>query len=202
MREREQDTRRRRIDPQLAAWGWAIEEATKAAPADMSVPTALTELPTHDGPADYALCADARVLGVVEAKKLSIGPQGVLAQAERYSQRLEQEPRYQGEFGVPFLYSTNGEEICFHDVRRELNRSRRRVGLPHSGGAPRDADRDFDAELAKLRAIPPAPSAPALPDRSRHGDRASDRERQAQDARHDGHRHGQDADDWSARSTG
>ncbi len=84
MRERERDTRRRRIDPKLTASGWAIEEATRATPADLSMPTALTELPTHDGPADYGLCADAHVLGVVEAKKLTIGPQGVLTQAERY----------------------------------------------------------------------------------------------------------------------
>jgi len=119
VREREQDTRRRRIDPKLTASGWAVEDPTRAAPAHVSAPTALTELPTHGGPADYALCADARVLGVVEAKKLTIGPQGVLTQAERYSRGIQQQPRYQGEYGVPFLYSTNGEVIRFHDVRRE-----------------------------------------------------------------------------------
>jgi type I restriction enzyme R subunit len=157
VREREQDTRRRRIDPKLAASGWAIEEATKAAPADVSVPTALTELPTHDGPADYALCADDRVLGVVEAKKLTIGPEGVLTQAARYSRGVRQQPRYQGEYGVPFLYSTNGEVIRFHDVRRELNRSRD-VSAFHTPDALRELlDRDFDSELAKLSAIPPHP---------------------------------------------
>ena len=77
MREREQETRRQRIDPKLAASGWAIEDGDQGStPAELSVPTALTELPTHDGPADYALCADGRVIGVVEAKKLTIGPQG------------------------------------------------------------------------------------------------------------------------------
>lgn len=74
-----------------------------------------------DGPADYAMCDDGRVIGGVEAKKLTIGPEGVLAQAERYSRGIRQQPRYQGEYKVPFLYSTNGERIRFHDVRRELN---------------------------------------------------------------------------------
>ena len=31
------------------------------------------------------LCSDGRALGVVEAKKVTLGPQGVLVQAERYS---------------------------------------------------------------------------------------------------------------------
>jgi type I restriction enzyme R subunit len=157
VREREQDTRRQRIDPKLAASGWAIEAATKVAPADVSVPTALTELPTHDGPADYALCADGGVTGVVEAKKLTIGPQGVLTQAERYSRGIQQQPRYQGEYGVPFLYSTNGEVIRFHDVRREPNRSRD-VSAFHTPDALRELlARDFDSEQAKLSAIPPHP---------------------------------------------
>ncbi len=139
MREREQDTRHRRIDPKLAASGWVIEEATSTTPAHLSMPTALTELPTHDGPADYALCADARVLGVVEAKKLTVGPQGVLTQAERYSRGIQQQPRYQGEYGVPFLYSTNGEKIRFHDVRREHNRSREVSAFHTPDALARDA---------------------------------------------------------------
>jgi type I restriction enzyme R subunit len=35
-------------------------------------------------PADYALCVDGHVVGIVEAKKLNLGPQDVLMQAERY----------------------------------------------------------------------------------------------------------------------
>ena len=195
MKEREQDTRRQRIDPKLAASGWAIEAATKAAPAGLSVPTALTELPTHDGPADYALCADGRVIGVVEAKKLTIGPQGVLTQAERYSRGIQQQPRYQGEYGVPFLYSTNGEVIRFHDVRREPNRSRD-VSAFHTPDALRELLRArLRLGAGEAERDPAAPRAQALPGRSEPGDRGRDRCRQAPDARHDGHRHGQDADD-------
>ncbi len=66
-------------------------------------PTAVEEWPTGNGPADYALCNDGEVRGVVEAKKPTVAPQGVLTQAERYSRGIAQVPMYRGEFGVPFL---------------------------------------------------------------------------------------------------
>ena len=71
--ERERDTRWRRIDPKLRASGWAIADAAGVNPAELTAPKALTEFATHGGPADYTLCADDRVLGVVEAKNLSTG---------------------------------------------------------------------------------------------------------------------------------
>ena len=38
--------------------------------------------------ADYALVVDGQLLGVVEAKKVTLGPQNVLTQAERYSKGI------------------------------------------------------------------------------------------------------------------
>jgi type I restriction enzyme R subunit len=115
---------------------------------------AVEEWPTAAGPADYALCDEGAVRGVVEAKKLTVGPQGVLTQAERYSRGIAQEPRYQGEFGVPFLYSTNGERLFFHDARHELNRSREVTGF-HTPKALREMlARDFSGDLAKLDTLP------------------------------------------------
>ena len=153
--EREKDTRWRRIDPKLRESGWAIAEPAESTLDELTAPTALTELSTFDGPADYALCDAGHVVGVVEAKKLTVGPEGVLTQAERYSRGIRQQPRYQGEYGVPFLYSTNGERIRFHDVRRELNRSRD-VSAFHTPDALRELlDRDLDSELAKLSTFAP-----------------------------------------------
>ncbi|MCW3814444.1 DEAD/DEAH box helicase family protein [Micromonospora sp. DR5-3] len=115
---------------------------------------AVEEYETGLGPADYALVDEGRVQAVVEAKKLSVGPQGVLVQAERYAKGVHQAPRYQGEYGVPFLYATNGEVTWFHDVRDEFNRSRRVSGF-HTPTALREMlTRDFDAELAALAAVP------------------------------------------------
>jgi type I restriction enzyme R subunit len=123
-KESEAQTRKSRVDPRLKSAGWFVTPFRGAASVDLPH-SAVEEFPTDNGPADYALCDDLRIRAVAEAKKLSLGPQGVLVQAERYSSGVDQEPRYQGEYGVPFLYSTNGEEIWFHDIRHELNRSRR-----------------------------------------------------------------------------
>ncbi len=91
----------------------------------------------------------------MEAKKLTVGPQNVLTQAERYSRGVQQQPRYQGEYGVPFLYSTNGEQIWFHDVRREQNRSRWVAGFHTPLALAEMLKRDFDAELTALSALEP-----------------------------------------------
>jgi type I restriction enzyme R subunit len=85
---------------------------------------AIEEFETANGPADYAFCLDSQVVAILEAKKLTLGPQNVFSQAERYSRGIQQ-PRLQaGSFGVPLLYSTNSEVIWHHDVRNTLNRSR------------------------------------------------------------------------------
>jgi len=120
----------------------------------MGPSVAIEEYETDLGPADYVLADQADLLAVVEAKKLTVGPQGVLPQAERYARAIQCDERYQGEFGVPFLYSTNGEEIWFHDVSHPLNRSRK-VAAFHTVKALREmGERDPEAELAALRAIP------------------------------------------------
>jgi type I restriction enzyme R subunit len=114
--ESERKTRSARIDPRLKAAGWhVVPPATDSNGACL----AIEEFETNLGPADYALFDGGRCLGVAEAKKLTLGPQGVLVQAERYSKAIEQTPRYQGEFGAPFLYATNGEVLWFHRFRGE-----------------------------------------------------------------------------------
>jgi type I restriction enzyme R subunit len=101
---------------------------------------------TARAPADYALGADGQILGVVEAKRLSLGPQNVLTQAERYSlgattNRLN----YRG-YRIPFLYSTNGEIIWRADVRHPLNRSRK-VAAFHTPNALRSQSGSYAPRL-------------------------------------------------------
>jgi type I restriction enzyme R subunit len=118
---------RKDIDQRLTDAGWRIVPEAKF---DSSKPLtaydrcAIAEYATKNGPADYALCASGKILGIVEAKKLTLGPQNVLSQAERYAKGLTGGPFNFLGFGVPFLYSTNGEVIWHHDIRHELNRSR------------------------------------------------------------------------------
>jgi type I restriction enzyme R subunit len=105
---------------------------------------AVTEFPTANGPADYALFVEGQPLGIVEAKRLSIGPQNVLPQAERYSKGVEASPFNFRGFRVPFLYSTNGEVIWFHDIRHALNRSRRIVRFHTPAALSEMLTRDFE----------------------------------------------------------
>lgn len=158
MADNEKSTRKGRIDPSLVASGWSVVPCTSDNPKTYPPARAIEEFPTTSGPADYALTSRHQtIIGVVEAKKLSLGPQGVLVQAERYSRGLDQQPRYQGEFGAPFLYSTNGEQIWFHDVREVLNRSRQ-VQRFHTPAALEEMlTRDTEAEFTKLATLPWSP---------------------------------------------
>lgn len=149
MTETERATRRNRIDPKLDAAGWPVVDISRP-----GRPGAVVEFPTAVGPADYALVNQGAVRGVVEAKRVGTGPQGVLPQAERYARAVDQQPRYQDEFGVPFLYSSNGTQIWFRDVRHELNRSRLVSGFHSPEALEELLERDVAAELAALADAP------------------------------------------------
>jgi type I restriction enzyme R subunit len=123
--ESEWQSRKKRIDPMLASQGWKVVPFDETAPLAHYAKHAVTEFPTANGPADYALFAAARILGIVEAKKLSLGPQNVLTQAERYARGVTASPFDFHGVRVPFLYSTNGEVLWFQDIRHKLNRSHR-----------------------------------------------------------------------------
>src|SRR6266705_1173118 len=83
--ESERVTRKQRIDPKMKASVWKVVPFDPDKPLSAYEGCAVEEFPTDNGPADYALCVGGRILGIVEAKKLTLGPQNVLTQAERYS---------------------------------------------------------------------------------------------------------------------
>jgi len=147
-------TRRNLINPKLEVCGWNI------LPFDLRKPTkgfdrcALTEYPTENGPADYALVTGGRILGIVEAKKVTLGPQNVLTQAERYARGLLDSHFNFNGLRVPFLYSTNGEVIWFHDVRHPMNRSRRVAGFHTPEALEEMLSKDFDGACQELLASP------------------------------------------------
>ena len=147
-------TRKKLIDGKLKDAGWKVVpfSANKALTAYNRC--AVEEYPTQTGPADYALCLDGKIVGVVEAKKLTLGPQNVLSQAERYSKGVKQAGLQFGAFGVPFLYATNGEVIWYHDVRHKLNRSRPVAGFHTLGAIREQMDRDLEDAIEKLEATP------------------------------------------------
>jgi type I restriction enzyme R subunit len=129
----------------LRALGWTVVPFNPDRPLQFYPNCAIEEYPTDNGPADYALCVNGEIVGVVEAKKLTLGPQNVLTQAQRYSQGMSASPyNFDGHY-VPFLYSTNGEVIWFHDVRHKLSRSRK-INQFHTPAALREKlEHDLDA---------------------------------------------------------
>lgn len=149
--ESEEQTRKKRIDPLLDDAGWRSVAPDRPIPL---APRRIEEYDTDNGPADYVLAADGRVLGVVEAKKVTVSPQGVLTQAERYARGVRDNDFDFDGMHVPFLYSTNGEVTWFHDVRHPLNRSRKIAGF-HTPDALRELlSTDFEAACQQLRQSP------------------------------------------------
>ncbi len=124
--EHEWQTRRNRINKRLQALSpeWTIVRYHPDIDTSALTCHAVEEYPTGNGPADYALFVKGRFLGIIEAKKVGLGPYNVLEQAKRYSKGAFDGPgRWEG-YRVPFLYSTNGEVIWSLDVRNEKNISR------------------------------------------------------------------------------
>ncbi len=115
-------TRKQFIDKLLLNSGWGpiipFSDGTEY------VKGSVEEYQTENGPADYLLFSESKPLAAVEGKKVAIGPQNVLVQAQRYARGLTNSPWQFQEYKLPFIYSTNGKVIWFQDLRHPLNRSR------------------------------------------------------------------------------
>lgn len=132
VRVSEQETRRDLIDIVLGHSQWEpIIPHCGQPPSALAV---VTEYPTDNGPADYVLFHNGEPLAIVEAKRRSTGAQNVLHQAKRYAAGLKDSPFNFFGCGVPFIYSSDGDNIWFRDLRDPLNRSRqvRRFHTPNA----------------------------------------------------------------------
>jgi len=121
----EWSTRRKLIDKALLEAGWKpIIDFASFAKGVRQETLAVREYETAEGPADYLLFQGGKAVAAVEAKKLTLGPQNVLSQAQRYARGFRDGKFEFGEFHLPFIYSTNGEAIWFQDLREQRSRSR------------------------------------------------------------------------------
>ncbi|MFN2459015.1 MAG: type I restriction endonuclease, partial [Chitinophagaceae bacterium] len=116
MIESEKITRKHRIDKKLTKIGWRINPYNLGLNTSALSNHAVEEYPTLNGPADYALFVNGKLLGIVEAKKYGIGAQNVLEQAKRYARGVMHTFGKWNEYMVPFLFSSNGEQVFFLDV--------------------------------------------------------------------------------------
>ncbi len=140
----EAQTRRMLIDEALVRAGWG--PVVPFQPGARYDHAAVEEYPTVSGPADYILFHKGMALACVEGKRLSVGPQNVLQQAKRYARDFPQL--------LPFIYSSNGEQIWFQDLRDQLNLSRQVAAFHTPQALTEMLDRDESAALRKLQGIP------------------------------------------------
>lgn len=141
--ESEGQTRKTRIDPLLRSLGWNVVGFDANCPLDRLSNCAIEEDETENGPADYVLWVDCRIVAVVEAKKLTLGSQNVLTQAERYSREVSASKLNFDGFRVPLSQSkrprrqTNTPDSRQSILRRTgFARSRRRAAITSFGTNP------------------------------------------------------------------
>src|SRR5438034_10636097 len=117
-------TRKSRIDTRLKHNGWQLVRCAPGLNLKDLDKVAVEELPTANGPADYALFVNGRLLGIIEAKKVTVNPQNVLEQAKRYARGVFDAAGEWNGFRVPFLYASNGTIIWHVDTRTKKLMSR------------------------------------------------------------------------------
>ncbi len=159
MEQSERTTRKQLVDKALEAVGWSPIVHYRDGATYLR--GAVEEYPTANGPVDYALLDNGVIIALVESKRLGIGPQNVLQQAQRYARGLTDSSFSFNGFHVPFIYSTNGTKFFFQDLRERKSYSRQVAGF-HTPAALREMmTRDTAAaahwlhetpnEIAKLR---------------------------------------------------
>ena len=165
---------RQLIDAQLHQCGWEADSQTlrysQGTRPQKHRQLAIAEWPTSSGPADYVLFAGLTPLAAVEAKQAHKDVAGVLPQAQRYCRDFQPSAETelsnegwgpQGEFRLPFAFSSNGRPflrqlltrsgIWFRDLRRAEN-----LALPLDGwyspeGLKQLARQDVDRAHEQLR---------------------------------------------------
>jgi type I restriction enzyme R subunit len=111
-----EDQAREKIDAQLAACGWEVQDYPHM---DLSCPAvAVREFPLKQGHgiADYLLFVKRKAVGIVEAKREGETLTGVEVQTEKYSQGL---PDFLPAVSkpLPFLYQSTGTETRYTNAR-------------------------------------------------------------------------------------
>ncbi|MCU0795773.1 MAG: DEAD/DEAH box helicase family protein, partial [Akkermansiaceae bacterium] len=112
------------IDAQLRAAGWAVQDKNAFNPHE-GEGQAVREYTTDSGPADYVLFVDRKPVGVIEAKKETLGQNITTTedQTKNYSLAKLKWVQHTG-VPLPFLYEATGVLTRFTDQRDPKPRSR------------------------------------------------------------------------------
>lgn len=148
------------IDEQLIRAGWAdLDEEDR----DTGFKR---EYPTKSGPVDYALLLAGEVIAVIEAKEEEKDAYAALTQAKRYAEDISTGRNY-GRFGVPFVFTTNSEEVWFQDVRSDAPRERKLRNFHRPDGLEMFLNTDYEGAKQWLEDTPITDSDPNLWDNQR-----------------------------------
>ncbi|EHR48718.1 helicase, type I site-specific restriction-modification system restriction subunit [Saccharomonospora marina XMU15] len=116
---------RRLIDRMLTDAGWAVQDRHETN-VHAAQGVAVREVPTGKGRADYLLYVDAKLVGVVEAKREGTSLGGVDQQSARYATNLDAGQRLAAwRTPLPFRYESTGVETRFTNAMDPIVRPRR-----------------------------------------------------------------------------
>jgi type I restriction enzyme, R subunit len=146
------------IDRKLGAAGWAVQDF---ADMDLTVSErgiAVREYPTAEGPADYLLYGDKKVLGTVEAKKDGEPLLGVETQSDRYASGFAKTAQKKNipfwRQPIPFHYESTGKETVFAN-RLDPDHAPRPVFAFHRPETLVEIAKRGETLRQKLRQMPP-----------------------------------------------
>jgi len=115
---------RDKIDQMLRAAGWSVQEKTTF-DFNAGDGQAIREYHTDSGPADYVLFVDKKPVGVIEAKKETLG-QNITTVEDQTKDYAGAKLKWIQSTGqpLPFLYEATGVITRFTDQRDPKPRSR------------------------------------------------------------------------------
>ncbi len=114
---------RQKIDTQLAACGWFVQDY-KAVDFSAGRGIALREVPLKTGPCDYLLLVDRKPVGVIEAKRTGTRLSIVAEQSRRYAGSKPEFLAGEGTGPLPYQYETTGVETNYRNESDPHPRSR------------------------------------------------------------------------------
>lgn len=163
---------RRIIDRMLADAGWVVQDRA-ATNVHASPGVVVREVPTATGRADYLLYVDAKLVGVIEAKREGVSLGAVDRQTQRYATDLDTGQRLAAwRTPLPFRYESNVIDTRFTNGLDPVVRPRRVFSFHRPATLARwmrDAEADparptFRHRLRHLPALIAEPLRPAQVD--------------------------------------
>lgn len=122
MNQNPEQKARDRIDSQLIACGWIIQDKTKLN-LSAGIGVAVREYQTDIGPADYVLFVNKQPVGIIEAKREEEAVR-LTAHEDQSEGYATAKLKYLNNEKLPFVYESTGELTRFTDFRDPKPRSR------------------------------------------------------------------------------